>query len=248
MPLKIAVCNTKKEYGTLCDMLAASPSLKSVDYEPALLESGGALLDAVRAEPGCYDILLLSATVGGKASLETARRIRELDEDCPIILTAPNGELAADGYAVFATGFLVRPYSQAQLDLFLHRAVSHCGRRQSRALFYIKVRQDFVSLSENDLVFAESNLKYLLLHMVDGSVIRTMMTLDALKALLKGPQFMITHKSFLINMDYVTDVQPCEFALGSYGTAAITQRRYPQIRNQYFAYMDSRAPGEAKAN
>lgn len=248
MPLRIAVCNNKKEYGALCDMLAASPSLRSVEYETVLLESGAALLAAVVAEPGCFDIYLLSTTVGGKSSLETARHIREHDEDCPIILTAPNGELAAEGYAVFATGFLIRPYSQAQLDLFLRRAVAHCGHKLAGQVFCVKVRQDYEVLSTANLVFAESSLKYLLLHMVDGSVVKTMMTLEGLRQLLKSDNFMITHKSFLINMDYVTDVAPCEFTLGSYGTAAITQRRYPQIRNRYFAYVDARASGEAKAN
>lgn len=240
MSLNIAICNNRKLGGDLRDMLSRSEALQSVRFMPVLLENGDALLETLRTDPGFFDTVLLSTTISGTNSLETARALRRIDPEVPLILTAPNGELAADAFGVFADGYLIRPYSQTRLDLFLRRAVAHCGQQQQNSRFYVKVRQDYVALGERDLVFAESSLKYLLLHMVDGSVVKTMMTLDGLRELLHGPQFLISHKSFLVNMDYVTDVQPCEFTLGSYGIAAITQRRYPQIRNQYLGYVSSR--------
>lgn len=240
MALNIAVCNNRKDGALLREMLASSEPLQSTGCQVVLLESSLALLTALRNDPGFFDIVLLSTTITGRSTLEPARELRRCEPDCPLILTAPNTELAAEGYGVFATGFLTRPYSQTLLDQFIGRAVSECGRLQKRRLFYIKVRQEYVPVSEADMVFAESDLKYLNLHLADGTVLRTMMTLSSLKALLYGQQFLITHKSFLINMDYVTDVAPCEFTLGSYGTAAITQRRYPQIRNAYFDYIARR--------
>lgn len=240
MALHIAVCNNRKDGALLREMLAASGALRSVDYQVDLLESSPALLSAARDEPGHFDIVLLSTTITGKSTLDPARELRRWEPDCPLILTAQSSELAAEGYGVFAAGFLTRPYSQALLDRFLSRAVADCGRRQKRQLFYVKVRQEYVPVSEADLIYAESNLKYLNLHLVDGTVLRTMMTLASLKKLLCGQQFLITHKSFLINMDFVTKVEPCEFTLGSYGTASITQRRYPQIRNEYFDYIARR--------
>ena len=240
MALNIAVCNNRKDGALLREMLKASEAMQSVDYQVILLDSSPALLTALRRDPGFFDIVLLSVTISGRSTLDPARELRKCEPDCPLILTAPNAELAAEGYGVFAAGFLTRPYSQALLDQFLRRAVSDCGRRQKRRLFFVKAKQEYVPVSETDLIYAESNLKYLNLHLVDGTVLRTMMTLSSLKKLLYGRQFLITHKSFLINMDFVTNVEPCEFTLGSYGTAAITQRRYPQIRNAYFDYIDQR--------
>lgn len=245
--MNIAVCNNRKDGSQLKSMFAQSAPLKNLQFSTFLLESGPALIDALRSNPGFFDIIFLSTTITGKSTLEPARELRCYEPDCPLILTAPNAELAAEEYVFYAAGFLTRPYSQALLDTFLSRAVSDCGRLQKRKRFYVKVRQEYVPVAESDLVFAESDLKYLNLHLVDGTVPRTMMTLTSLKELTWGRQFMISHKSFLINMDYVTNVEPCEFTLGSYGTAAITQRRYPQIRNAYFEYIGQRDMRVAEA-
>ena len=234
--LIIAICNNRKESSTLRAMLSASEPLKGVEYAVTVFESKEALLGAFRDNPKCFDIVLLDPALGDGGSPNAAHYIRKVNADCPIILTAQNDDLAMAGYSVFATGYLVRPYSQTQLDFFLRRAIYLCGRSQSEGLFYVKEKQEYVAVSEVDLVFVESSLKYLLLHLADGSVVRTLMPLERLCDELRGNQFLLSHKSFLVNMDYITGVAPYEFTLGSYGMAAITQRRYPQIRNTYFAY------------
>lgn len=201
-----------------------------------IFENKESLLGAFRENPNCFDIVLLNPALGGANLPRAAHYIRMVNADCAIILTAQNDDFAMEGYSVFATGYLVRPYSQAQLDIFLSRAIYLCGRSQSEGLFYVKGNQEYVGVSESDLVFVESDLKYLLLHLSDGSVVRTLMSLEKLCDALHGERFLRSHKSFLVNMDYVTGVAPYEFTLGSYGTAAITQRRYAQIRNTYFSH------------
>ena len=239
--LRIAICNNRKGGSTLRAMLSASEPLKGVEYAVTVFENKETLLDAFRDNPKCFDIVLLDPALGDAGSPKVAHYIRRVNADCPIILTAQNNELAMEGYSVFATGYLVRPYSQTQLDFFLRRAIYLCGRSQSEGVFYVKEKQEYVAVSQAELVFAESSLKYLLLHRADGSVVRTLMPLKRLCDELRGGQFLLSHKSFLVNMDYITGVAPYEFTLGSYGMAAITQRRYPQIRNTYFAYSRRRA-------
>ncbi len=239
--MRIAICNNRKESLTLSSMLYASEPLKGIDYAVTVFENKEALIGAFRDNPKCFDIVLLNPALGGTGSPKAAHHIRMVNLDCPIILTAQNNDLALEGYSVYATGYLVHPFSQAQLDFFLRRAISLCGRSQSVGLFYVKNNQEYVAVSEANLVFVESVLKYLLLHLLDGTVVRTLMPLKKFYDELHGGQFLLSNKSFIVNMDYITRIAPYEFTLGSYGTAAITQRNYPQIRNTYFAYSSRRA-------
>ena len=241
MALRIAICNNRKDSNALRSMLLNSGPLSGVTFETVLFENKAKLVECFRKDAYCFDIVLLDPAIGGPDALQAAHYIRSVNTDCPIILTASTPEFALAGYAIFATGYLVRPFTQEQLDRFLRQAVNLCGHKQSEGLFYIKVKQDFVAVSESELVFAESDLKYMLLHMANGSVLRTMMPMENLISELHGKQFLLSHKSFLVNMDYITAVSPYVFTLGSYGVASITQRRYAKIRNSYFAYLGSSA-------
>ena len=66
------------------------------------------------------------------------------------------------------------------------------------------------------------------------------MPIDRLLEVLEDKCFIKTHKSFIANMNYITAAAPYEFAMGSFGSVSITQRKYPQIKRAYMDFVGSR--------
>ena len=86
------------------------------------------------------------------------------------------------------------------------------------------------------MVFAESSLKYIYLHLSDGTVKKVLMPIDRLLEALGDECFIKTHKSFIANMNFISASAPFEFTLGSFGSVSVTQRKYPQIKRQYMDF------------
>ncbi len=62
--------------------------LKRLGYEPAAFSGGAAALEAFKAAPGRFDVVLTDEVMPGLSGTELARSLRELRDDLPIVLVS----------------------------------------------------------------------------------------------------------------------------------------------------------------
>lgn len=238
MAIRIAVCDkNRKDICRLLSIISQCDPLKAVQYTVAEFGTGESLLSCFNSDPNCFDIVLLEIILGSTNGVDIARSIRSVNEKCSIIFTTASMDYAMVGYEVFATGYLVKPFNKLNFEHFMKRAIQMSVKNGDDKPLVVKVKQEYITLFSSNLVFAESILKNTYLHLADGSTLKILMPIDELLSSLDGELFIKSHKSFIVNMNYITNVQPFEFTLGSFGNASITQRKYPQTKKTYVEYV-----------
>lgn len=164
---------------------------------------------------------------------QVAKTLRSKGVTAPIVFLTSSPDFAVQSYEVEAFSYLLKPISKARLkslmDRFLHsyrpRSIFLAGR-----LFV-----------EEDIVFAESDLKNVTLYFRDGTSARVREKLNTVEQRLEGSSFVRCHQSYLVNLRHVRGVEHETFLTILDQPVLIRKRDFPEFRKRYYDYLKSMA-------
>ena len=81
-----------------------------------------------------FDIILMDIDMPHMNGLDTARRLRQVDEGVALIFITNLAQYAINGYEVRALDFIVKPVEYRELEYKLNRALLYCRRHGEDAL------------------------------------------------------------------------------------------------------------------
>lgn len=201
-------------------------------------KSGEALLAAAEREP--FQIYFLDILMPGLGGLSTAQAIRLQDKVAAIVFTTSSQDYYADGFAVDATHYLVKPYTQADMAEAMERCLRKVGENERYIELIINRRHCRIFLSQ--LCWAESHDKVCRLHLHSGER-QSYLKLDALESLLDDPRFLRCHRSFLVNMNEVARMEKGVCFMNDGAEIPIKQAERTKLRTLYEDYLFDRVRG-----
>ena len=74
--------------------------------------------------PGELNLIFLDMEMGQLDGMETARRLRQIEESLPLVFVTGYTEHVFEGYTVGALGYLLKPVREDQLKEVLSRAAA----------------------------------------------------------------------------------------------------------------------------
>ena len=92
--------------------------------------SGEGLLRWVENHPGELNLIFLDMEMGQLDGMETARRLRQIEESLPLVFVTGYTEHVFEGYTVGALGYLLKPVREDQLKEVLSRAAAALLREE----------------------------------------------------------------------------------------------------------------------
>ena len=95
------------------------------------LPSGDALL---QSEDRAFDIIIFDIDMPGTSGLDTARKIRETDENVVILFVTNIAQYAINGYEVDAVDYIIKPVGYYDFAMKFQKAVRRAGRTQSNRI------------------------------------------------------------------------------------------------------------------
>lgn len=198
-------------------------------------ESGKDLLDAfVKTE---YDLLLLDIVLGDFNGIKLAERIRAYNRKTVIVFISDSREFALDGYSVRAMAYLLKPLDKAKLFDVFDKLLAQ-GVAKVAGTVDVKCDGITLGLSTDKIVFVESHDKKLIFHLIDGNKMETKAKLDEYDNKLSGlNNFLRCHKSYLINMDYVSMVKGNVFTLKTGESVPIPKEGAAIRKKAYYDYI-----------
>lgn len=225
----IAICDDlPEERAVLKRLLSAFAAQRQLSFSIAEFSNGEALV----ADAGVdFDLVFLDIFMGGMNGMETAKNLRAAGVRTPIVFLTTSPDFAMESYEVVALSYLLKPVFEARLVTVLEQFLQNYHPRsvllQGR-LFMVE-----------DLVFAESRNKKILLHFNDGGVAELLEKLDTVEAALSSRNFLRCHQSFIVNMDYVRCMEGESFQTILGVPVLIRKREFPAMRKKYYEYLTS---------
>lgn len=243
--MKIAICEddtTQQNILTAALDSYRTPAGEHAQYD--VYHNGLDLLASINTHP--YDVLLLDILMPGFNGIETAREIRESNEKIPIIFLTTSQEFAVESYRVHAFDYLMKPVEQKTLFETLDRVYAVTESTLENSIM-IQTAKAIYALSLSQIEFVEINNRTLSFHLIDGTVKSISGRLsDYEDALLKHPEFLKIHRSYIINMDLMKALNQKSFITLTGNEVPISRNLLPAIQKRYIEHLHSAIRSEGR--
>lgn len=194
--------------------------------------SGPELLTAIQSGEQ-FQILLLDVMMDGMDGMALAATLREQGNHAAIIFISYNREMAMGGYEVEALRYLGKPVDRERLQ----EALMYCYRKRiekKEILLPTTGGESRILLS--DLVYAETWERGVRLILNDGQM-KTNIKISELAAMLPERQFVLCHRTILVNLAYIRSLRHCQLELISGTKLPVSKYRQSKVREQFIRYL-----------
>ena len=232
--MRLAICDDNSlERELLHTLLQKYFSETSVRCEFTLYDKGTTLYDDVM-ENMDYDIIFLDLFMGDSFGLRIAQKLRDLSYRGKIIFCTVSAEYALESYTVFASGYILKPYSLEDSKRTLDRLLPEY---QSDS-YQIRQKSGIVYIPLNEIMYVESDNTKCILHRTENREYHVYKKLVQIEAELNDARFLRCHQSYLVNMNYVREVSDV-FILCSGESILIRKKSKKDIQQKFLQYKEN---------
>ena len=162
------------------------------------------------------DICFLDIQMPELSGLEMAKII---PPSTNIIFTTAFGQYAIDGYKVSATDYLLKPISYESF----FESVSRVAKKktsggqadESMRSFYVKSDYKLIRINYDDILYVEGEKDYVKIYVEGGEKpILTLLNLKKMEDYLPKPEFMRTHRSYIVHIPKAKEIEKMHFVVG----------------------------------
>jgi len=188
-------------------------------------------------------IAFIDIFMPGTDGIETAKKIRETDNDMVIIFTTTSNQHGLEGYSVDARQYLVKPINYPEFK----SALCKCMKTFEDSLRFIEVLSDrlMVRVYLKNIIYIESFKTVLYIHTVTETI-KTYLNLSELDKQLENSAFLRTQQSYIVNMHFIEEMSADEFLLQNGKTIPIRRSEKLAIKQAYRDYLSALTRGEVK--
>ena len=235
--MRILLCDDNKVILEQLRLLVSDYFRENGGQQPELAcyGSGEALLGAeTRA-----DIAFLDVEMPGINGIQLGAKLKERNPHVKIFIVTSYPDYLDEAMKFQVFRHLSKPIDKERLFRNLKDAV-YQHNMESREFPIVTNEGVFVRRAE-EIVCIEAVQRKVLIHTVDGSLQRTQ-TMEHWRQTLTLPCFYMTHRSFIVNMRFVSMIDRDQVRLKYRGQelyAYLTRRKYTSFKDTYLIYRES---------
>ncbi len=163
--LKIAVCDDEPVF-----VEQISGRIKK--YMPDAVIQGFFSSEDLLSLKEVFDIYFLDIQMEKMNGVETAKKLRESDEECIIVFITGAKEYVFEAFDVAAMHYLIKPVADEKLQEVLKRAQKEIEKKQNKKerQIFIQTRNKSITLNVADILYFENEMRKILVHTVRGEI------------------------------------------------------------------------------
>ncbi|MCL2457212.1 MAG: LytTR family DNA-binding domain-containing protein [Defluviitaleaceae bacterium] len=241
--MKIAICeDNEKDANELRLFIEKYFCKTNCVCEIFLYKNGDELItDFIEKKICDVQIAFLDIYMPGTNGIETAKKIRETNNEMIIVFTTVSKNHALEGYSVDARQYLVKPVNFSVLKNILVK----CTEKITDALKFIEVLSDrlTVKIFLKDIIFIESFNAAVHIHTVCETV-RTHLTLAKLEQQIEDDTFLRAQRSYIVNMRFIKKMTAEGFLLENESLIPFRKNDKLAVKQAYRNYLSRLIEGE----
>lgn len=196
--------------------------------------NGEELLDYAERHGNAVDMVICDILLDEKNGIELAGLIKQQFPHIQVIFMSSFDHLIEDTYHVDHISFLKKPVRRERLILSIKKAAAVAKAKRG---LYITVRckGEFKKLDISKILYVEAHLREVRIVTEQEKVV-AYNRFSEVCAMLDN-RFVNCHKSFLVNIDKVSQIYRLQFILKNNAVIPIAMARYDEVRRQYLTYL-----------
>lgn len=228
--MNIAICDDEKIVRLQIKGLIEK---QKADGNLELYETGEELLAVGKH----FDVVLLDIQMEGMNGIDTARALREQNEETVLIFITGIKEYVFDAFDVAAFHYLLKPIEENKFMEVFDRAVKEAEKRKEKGQkqLFIKTRQRNITLEQKNILYIENRGRKAEIHTVDETIEIYAAMIELEKQL--GGEFYRCHRGYLVNMAYITEYSNDSIRLSDGESIYLAKEKYNEFVKEYMRYL-----------
>ncbi|QNM05322.1 LytR/AlgR family response regulator transcription factor [Qiania dongpingensis] len=180
-----------------------------------------------------WDLILLDILMDGPSGLQLAEELHRDGDGTDVVFVTSCAEYALEGYRSYPVSYLLKPLTKENLMPVLEHCLSRWREEPFLNLDIGEGGREMVPLKE--ICYIEVFRRELVVHCAGRDVTGT----GALSAVIKqlpATKFYRSHRSFLVNLEWVTGIQRYHYILKDRNTVPIAVRSYAEAQQKWLDY------------
>ncbi|MGO1041997.1 LytR/AlgR family response regulator transcription factor [Clostridioides difficile] len=233
--IKIVICEDEKEQQELLKTYINQIfEVLSVKFKLEVFNSGEELLERYSKDT---DILLLDIQMGQISGMETARKIRVLDDKVEIIFITALIEYALEGYEVKAYRYLIKPVKYENLKENITNCIKEVDIKNKYIM--IKSQGSQTKLNINEITYIEVQKETITIHTLN-EVYKINGTMSNIEKEVDCSRFFRCHKSFLVNLEHVKSIKQYVVILENSKEVPVSRYRFKETKDKFFDLIEDK--------
>ena len=183
-----------------------------------------------------YDIAILDIDMGDFSGIDLARRLRKEKPGIVIIFLTNFIQYAPEGFEVQAFRYLLKSNMQKRLVSYFEDAVREVVREKQ--IITISVNSELIDIPVNHILYLESNLRIIIMHLIhdERKEYRFYGNMTDLSEKLEDLGFLRIQKSFLVNMEYIEQMQYEKVRLRGEIVLPSSAKNHKELKQHYLKW------------
>lgn len=208
--INIGICEDELHYRVnIKDMLGDILSTYSINYKIYEFSSGEELLSNY---PKDLDILIMDIQMKIINGMDTARKIREFDQNLEIIFMTSFSEFMQEGYEVKAYRYILKPISERKISRNILPFINEIMKKKNNYLT-INVKNYVDRIKIDSIVYIETDRPNILIYTNDNKY-TTKMSISKIDKILREHGFFRCHNSYIVNLKLVESMNSNTLKIG----------------------------------
>ncbi len=172
----------------------------------------------------------------GISGIDTAKKLRHVDEDAKILFITTSNDFASESYEVGAEYYLLKPYSYDSFIKVMDKVdLKRCMKRK-----YI-IAPDGIRLVLSNILYTEFVNRAVLVHQKQGGDCFVRVTQKEFENMLSDyNNFACCMKGIIVNLNVVTAIESDCFVLKNGIRVPISRRKLPIVKALYSEHVFSK--------
>ncbi len=196
------------------------------------------LIDSVSSGED-YDIFLLDILMPEMTGIRLGEQLSELLPEPLIVYLSSSSDYYPDAFRLYAFNYLCKPVCKDTLFPVLDRFALHL-RKQEKNVFMLKTAEGIRHIPLHTIVYAELLSHVCHFHLADGKHLKSLYLRSGLNQflapILEQPNFIKTHTSFVVNLDYSDRLSTGFLALTTGNTVPVARSFAAKVQKYYIDY------------
>lgn len=186
--------------------------------------------------PNSFCFIFIDYYMNGISGIETARRIRQIDDNVILIFITLSRDYAIDGYKVKASGYLLKPYEYNDLEEIL--LLIDIKKLRDKQFIEIDTGNRIVRILLNEIIYCDISGHYVQIHTHNAGLLKFRMTFSQLTLLLHPyKRFLSCYRGCIINMKRVDRIENLNFFMDNGEQVPFCKKEQTSVMKLYYDYL-----------
>lgn len=197
--INIGICDDELLYRIkIKDIFKELLRLYAINYNIYEFSSGKELLNNY---PKDLDILIMDIQMKIVNGMDTAKKIREFDQNLEIIFMTSFSEFMQEGYEVKAYRYILKPINERKISKNILPCIDEVMKKKKNYLS-INVKNYIYRIKIDSIVYIETARPNILIYTHDN-MYTTKMTISKIEKILSEYGFFRCHNSYIVNLKLI---------------------------------------------